>query len=141
MTKVYILGNPLINKDRLPVKIIPYLRKELPQYSFIHLDPTEGIPVLENKRLILIDTVEGIKKVTLYSKFDNFSASPRFSAHDFDLTTEIPLLMKLGKIKKVYIIGIPPNYSKDKALIEVKKMLSTLLEESERRSSYKDHMP
>lgn len=125
-TKIYLLGNQIVKKDSLPVKLIPYLQKELPDFSFIRIDPTEGIPTPENKTLILIDTVIGIKKVTLYKSLADFLPSPRFSAHDFDLTTEIPLLMKLGKIKKVTIIGIPQKYSQEKALKEVKFLLSSI---------------
>lgn len=120
---VYVLGNPILEKDKLPLKLITHLKKELSEYSFIHLDPTESIQIPENKILILIDTVIGIKKVTLYEKFSDFHSSPRFSAHDFDLTTEIPLLMKLGKIKKVIIIGVPENLNIQKAVKEIKKIL------------------
>lgn len=126
MRNVYVLGNPVVKKDRLPVGLISDLQKEIPDYSFTHLDPTEGIPTPKNKTLILIDTVVGIKKVTLYKSLNEFIPSPRFSAHDFDLTTEIPLLIKLGKIKKVTIVGIPQNYSQEKALKEVKILLSSI---------------
>ncbi len=123
---IYILGNSVVRKDRSPVNLIPYLQKESPEFSFIHIDPTEGIPIPKNKILILIDTIIGIKKVTLYEKFSDFLPSPRVSAHDFDLTTEIPLLIKLGKIKKVIIIGVPQNLNLQKAIKEIKKTLLSI---------------
>jgi len=106
---VYVLGNPLVLKDCLPFKLLPHLRKKIPGFNFIHLDPTEEIDLGKNGELIFLDTVIGIKKVTKFNSLNHWTLSPRVSPHDYDLPLQLGLLAKLKKISKVTIIGIPEN--------------------------------
>lgn len=124
--KIYVLGNPNFEQDSLPVRLLPQLRKILPQFEFQHLDPTENLP--EREHLILIDTILGIKEVrTLTEKdFDRIQQSPRYSLHDFDLGFQLKLMKKLNKIKKITIIGVPDQGNEKEILKKVKKSLSTL---------------
>lgn len=102
---VYILGNPLVASETLMFKLIPKLQKRFPQLSFVHLDPTEEIP--KEEELIFIDVVIGISKVRTFNDLKDFVLSPRVSPHDFDLPLSLGLGQKMGKIKRVTIIGIP----------------------------------
>lgn len=120
--KVYVLGNPVETADNAAVRLIPELKKKFPHLNFIRFDPTEEFP-LNNKDLIIIDTVIGIKKVTKVEGLDNFSLSPRNSVHDYDLPLTLGILKKLGRIKKVTIIGIPSKVKLSEILKEVKKYL------------------
>jgi hypothetical protein len=122
--KVYVLGNPLEQKDSLPLKILPRLKKQFPKIDFQHLDPTENFPEEEN--LILIDTIVGIDKVCVLGlgDLDKVELSPQCSLHDFDLGFQLKLMKKLGKLKDVKIIGIPANYDEKKAIEEIKLFLS-----------------
>ncbi len=124
---VYYLGNPTLSQDNLPLKIIPVLKRKLPSYDFIHLDPTEEFnPKDEN--LVIIDTVIGIKEVICFNDLNHWSVSPRVTAHDFDLPVSLGLLQKLGKLKKITIIGIPPEGVKKKVLEEILKYMSKLMD-------------
>jgi hypothetical protein len=105
---VYFLGNELEKKDRMPLLIIHELRKTFPQISFVHLDPTEDFIHLEHEKVIIIDTVINIEKTTVFTELHMWSHSPHFSVHDFDLPVSLGILHKLGKIKSITIIGIPP---------------------------------
>jgi Ni,Fe-hydrogenase maturation factor len=122
---IYILGNPNFEQDSLPVKLLPKLQKVLPQFQFIHLDPTENLP--EQEHLILIDTILDIAEVKLFNEKDleKIQSSPAYSLHDFDLGFQLKLMKKLNKIQKVTIIGVPPEGDENKILIQIKKALIT----------------
>lgn len=122
---VYILGNPLVDIDNLPIKLLPELQKHCPNFSFVSFDPTEDLSI-NNETLIFIDTVLGINKVVKFNDLNYFSLSPRVTTHDFDLSISLKLLQKLGKIKKVAIIGIPEKGNQKKILKEIKNLLKSI---------------
>ena len=117
--KVYILGNPLLKSDNLPLNLLPALIKKCPEIKFEILDPTEGLTLDKTRNLIFIDTVLGINKVTIFDRITDFSISPRVSTHDYDLPLDLTLLIKLKKIKKVTIIGLPSEASQKQIIKDV----------------------
>ena len=123
MKKIYCLGNPLLDKDRLVLKIMPNLRKRFPRFNFAYFDPTEG--EIENQA-IFIDTVVGIKKVRTFYDLKNFKFSPRNSVHDFDLPVFLALMLKMKKINSFMIIGVPEKYSIKKAAMEVGEIIKRI---------------
>jgi len=123
---VYVLGNPVVPSDGLPLKIVSKLQKRLPKFSFVHFDPTEEINLETQQELILIDTVIGIKQVTKFDNLEKFLLSPRVSAHDFDLSVSLRLLEKLGKIKKVTIIGMPTKGKLPAIISQVENILKSI---------------
>jgi Ni,Fe-hydrogenase maturation factor len=115
--KIYVAGNKLVEEDNLPLRILPLLRKEFPDTIFEELDPSENLPAED---LIIVDTVAGIKDVELFSSLDSFSSNKIYSPHDYDLFFELKLNEKLGKLKKIKIIGIPPSLKEAEAFERVK---------------------
>ena len=79
--------------------------------SFIFVKPNEDIPFMNERYVVLLDTVQGIQDVSLIEgdRIDELSLSPRGSVHDFDLTFQLRYLKKLNKLEKVTIIGIPQD--------------------------------
>ena len=124
--KVFVFGNPDLDFDSFPLRILPELKKRLPEIDFEIKDPNEEWGVSESE-LIIIDTVVGIDKPTVFENLENFSAPPRVSAHDFDAYTNLKYLQKLGKIKKIKIIGLPSMISKNVAIEFAIKILSNSL--------------
>lgn len=120
---VYVLGNPIESLDRAAVSLIPKLKKFFPRINFIHFDPTEELPIGLVKNIIIIDTVIGIEKVMKFDDLNRWKLSPRVTVHDYDLPLSLGILKKLGKIKKVSIIGIPPKEKATKILGDLKKYL------------------
>lgn len=120
---IYLLGNPLVEEDSLPVEFLPKLKSQFPNINFQIIDPTENFP--EEDNLILIDTIINIKKVSILTKKDlsKIQTSPNYSLHDFDLAMQLKLMQKLGKLKKLTIIGIPPSYDKIHTLEEIEKII------------------
>ncbi len=124
--QISIFGNPDLDKDNLPVQILPELKKIFPQVSFAHLDPYE-FDLPPDNPWIIIDTVQGLKKVSLLKPEQIRTAVSRTTLHDFDLTWQLQLIQKVKKNIAIHIIGIPMGYDKDKALKETAAILSTLL--------------
>lgn len=126
MNTVYYCGNELVSEDRAVVRLIPKLQETFPEYAFIHLDPTEGIP--EDSTLVILDTVIGIEEVTVFDSLYRFTVPPRFTVHDYDLLHDLQILVKLRKIESFYVIGVPANINDTHVanIIEVVKHVSSI---------------
>ncbi len=112
MKTIYIFGNILLDFDNTPIKLIPELQKEFPDINFVHQDPNENIHP-ENKKLFIIDTIEGIDEVKLLDDINKIELSPSCSMHDFDLGFNLKLLQKIGLLNSVLIFGVPMKPDKD----------------------------
>lgn len=125
MKTVYVAGNPLVKEDSIPLCILPRLKINFPQLKFCELEPTDELP--EERELIIIDTVIGIKKVRVISDIDKIETGKRYSLHDFDLGFNLKLLKKAGRIDSVTIICIPAGISEEKAYDGAAEILRKLL--------------
>ncbi len=103
--KIYVFGNPLLRKDSIAIKIARKLAKKFPEIEFKEFDVVEDLEEIDT--LYLMDVVKGLKKVKIIENFDFIETKKIFSLHDYDLSYEVKLLKKIGKIKKVFLIGIP----------------------------------
>jgi hypothetical protein len=120
---IYVFGNPDLPEDALPIRILPKLRREFPDFSFEVKEPNEEWDPPEE--LVVIDTAIGIKEVTVFPDLSKFTPAPRITMHDFDALANLRLLVKLGKIKKVTVIGIPPTISESDAVNTITRILSS----------------
>ena len=116
------MGNPDLPQDSLPLRLRPQLVKEFPRINFVIQDPLEEWPVKD--RLIIIDTVEGLNEVRVFTSLDDFGATPLVTMHDFDLKNELSLRAKLWKLPPFVIIGLPPQLSAAEAIRQLKPVLS-----------------
>ena len=121
---IFLFGNSELAMDSLPLKIAPRLRKEFPFISFEIMDPNEEWNVPED--LVVIDTVVGIKEVKIFDDLDEFAGSPQMTMHDFDALANLKYHKKLGKLKKVTIIGVSPELNEKKAIEDVSKRIKSL---------------
>jgi len=119
---VHVFGNPDIAMDALPLRILPKLRAQFPEISFATLDPNEEWDIPDP--FVVIDTVVGLTDVHLFKSLDEFSTAPTVSVHDFDALFNLRYLAKLGKLKGVRIIGIPPEMDETKALADTTNILT-----------------
>jgi len=119
---IWLLGNPDLPQDSLPLRLRPQLVKEFPRINFVIQDPLEEWPVKD--KLIIIDTVEGLNEVRVFTSLDDFGATPLVTMHDFDLKNELSLRAKLGKLPPFVIIGLPPQLSAAEAIRQLKPVLS-----------------
>jgi Ni,Fe-hydrogenase maturation factor len=118
---VFVFGNPDLPADSLPLRILPALKKRCPGVIFKVQDPNEEWEVPEE--LIVIDTVLGVDEVKVFDDLEDFANTPRVSLHDFDAVTNLRYLRKLGKVRKIKIIGLPPTISEKEALDSIAPIL------------------
>lgn len=115
--EVWVFGNPDLKRDALPIKLLPQLKKHFPQINFVVQDPNEEwhLP----KKLYIIDTVQGLTQVKVFTSLDDFTQPPAITMHDFDLGMQLGLLKKIGQLPPVVIFGIPMKISPADALREL----------------------
>lgn len=107
--------------DSLPVQLVPKLQELFPDIAFTVLDPNEEWDV--ERDMVIIDTVVGIEKVTVFESLEAFSKTPRVTCHDFDAYTNLQFLKKLGTIDSTYIIGMPVGIPEDRLIPELNEAI------------------
>jgi hypothetical protein len=120
-SQVWLFGNIDFEPDKLPLKIEPKLTAAFPEINFIIKDPNEEWDLPD--KLIIIDTVFGLKEITTFESLDDFGDSPRVTMHDFDLLTNLKWLAKLKKLPPFLIIGVPPTISEPVAIKQIRELL------------------
>jgi hypothetical protein len=121
MKTIFVFGNPELPMDSLPLKILPELQRAFPTISFEVKDPNEEWDV--PPELTVIDTVLGPKEVTVFNDLDEFIGAPQMTMHDFDALANLKYMKKLGKLKKIRIIGVPPDMDEKGAVEAVCKII------------------
>jgi Ni,Fe-hydrogenase maturation factor len=110
---VYVFGNEDVPGDNISFKIVKKLKDKLKQINFIIVKPNEDLPFAgEKKRVVILDTVEGLEKITEITDIDKFVLPPRSTVHDFDLSFQLKYLKKIGHLGEVHIIGLPMQEEK-----------------------------
>lgn len=124
---IYIFGNPLLRNDSLPIKWKGRLQELFPKIIFETADVNLNFPGIENRNIVVLDTVIGIDKPMILG-LDDFQKNKKspVSPHDYDLLMHLLLLKKLKKIDTVKIIGIPNNEDK-KTFDKLVKLISVNL--------------
>jgi hypothetical protein len=122
MKKIFLIGNLLVDEDSMPLKLKPMLQKEFPRIEFLEFDPTENFPE-ESDEICMIDSVKGINEPRIFTDIDEFIIKKRVSMHDFDLSWEMKLLKKTGRLKKIFIIGIPQTGDNNKIFEQIKPFI------------------
>jgi Ni,Fe-hydrogenase maturation factor len=107
--KVYVFGNAYIAGDGRAVQLARELEGDIEGISFVFVAPNEDLPFVDEGHVVILDTVQGIKEVTLLEGdiTDRLILSPRGSVHDFDLAFQLRYLKKLNRLGEVTIIGVP----------------------------------
>jgi hypothetical protein len=77
--------------------------------SFVFVKSNEDVPFVNERHVVILDTVQGLQDVTLDEgdRIDGLTLFPRGSVHDFDLAFQLRYLKKLNKPGEVTIIGLP----------------------------------
>lgn len=113
--KVFVFGNPDSLNDKISFQIVEKLKENLGDIEFITVNPNEDLPFADEKDVVIIDAIQGIQKVKVFSEkdVDKIVLSPRSTVHDYDLGFQLRYLKKLGRLTKVTIIGLPMDKALD----------------------------
>ena len=115
----------MVRKDSLPIRLIGRLRSLFPDIDFVEFDPNENLEK-EGRNPTIIDTIEGIDHVVLFTSIEKIKTQRIYSMHDYDLGYNLKLLKKLGYIDSVKIIGVPMKMKEADALKELSAAISNL---------------
>jgi hypothetical protein len=63
--KVYVFGNEDVPEDRRAIEVAGKLVDTLENVSFIPVKPNEDVPFADERRVVVLDTVQGMRDVTL----------------------------------------------------------------------------
>jgi hypothetical protein len=117
---VYLFGNEYVAEDKRAVEVARELEDTIEGISFVFVSPNEDVPFVDEPRVVILDTVQGLQNVAVVggNGVDGLLLSPRGSVHDFDLAFQLRYLKKLGKLGEVTVIGIPQKGEVDHLLIK-----------------------
>ncbi len=122
MTKTIIFFGSEVSGDDTAFKVMELLKgkvkAKLVKCESVHDMPDEG-------EVTIVDVVEGIKNVQLFTDIDDFSRVKSVSVHDLDLCTHLKIMKEMDWPLKVNIIGVPSGMKPDKAVPEVRKLISS----------------
>ena len=106
--KIYVFGNQDSEGDSIAIKAAEFLDGKIKGINFQKIKPNDDLPVTE-KNPVIIDAVSGIEEITIIDEnsLEKLISPPKSTVHDYDLGFQLKYLMKLGKLKKVTIIGLP----------------------------------
>jgi Ni,Fe-hydrogenase maturation factor len=107
--RVYVFGNEYVAEDRRAIEVARELEGTLDGISFVFVDPNADLPFMDEKHVVILDSVQGARSVVLLEGdgIDELSLPPRGSVHDFDLAFQLRYLKKLGRVGSVTIVGVP----------------------------------
>lgn len=106
---VYIFGNEDLSFDNQAIKVAEKLNGLIDGCDFINIKPNQDLPFVDEKDVVIMDTVEGIEDIKIIEDEDlkNITLAGKTSTHDFDLGFQLKYLKKIGKLGKITIIGLP----------------------------------
>jgi Ni,Fe-hydrogenase maturation factor len=109
--KVYVFGNTDAPQDGRAIEVAERLESTLEDVSFVFVGPNEDVPFADERRVVILDAVSGIRDVVLIpdGEIDGFVLSPRATVHDFDLAFQLKYLRKIGRLGEVAVIGVPQD--------------------------------
>jgi Ni,Fe-hydrogenase maturation factor len=118
--KIYVFGNAYVAGDGRAVQLARELEGDIEGISFVFVKPNEDLPFVDERHVVILDTVQGIKEVTLLEGdiIDRLILGPLGSVHDFDLAYQLRYLKKLNRLGKVTIIGVPQEGDVDQLRIQ-----------------------
>ena len=118
--KIYVFGNEYVAEDKRAIEVARELEGAIEDISFVFVRPNEDVPFVNERQVVILDTVQGIQGVALIEgdRIGGLTLSPRGSVHDFDLAFQLRYLKKLGKLGEVTIIGIPQEGEVDHLRIQ-----------------------
>jgi hypothetical protein len=60
--QVYVFGNEDVREDRKAIDVAERLRGTAGDLSFVFVKPNEDVPFADERRVVILDTVSGIRE-------------------------------------------------------------------------------
>ena len=118
--KVYCFGNEFLKEDSLAKGLADEI--QIDGIEFVKCNSPDDV-LDETDEIVILDAVEGINKIIIINDLNQLKTDKLMSLHNFDLSFFLKLMEKIGKIKKIKIIGIPMKGDKEKIKQQVIRMI------------------
>ena len=66
--KVYVFGNEYVVGDKRAIEVAKELDDSVEGISFVFVRPNEDLPFVDERHVVILDTVQGIQDVTLLER-------------------------------------------------------------------------
>ncbi|MEW6035105.1 MAG: hypothetical protein AB1529_00690 [Candidatus Micrarchaeota archaeon] len=99
------------------------LRKRFPDVGFRKFDISQELDE-ESRRLVVIDTMKGIDRVTLLDDPGRLSPGKALEGSGSMMTLRI--LLRIGSLDSVKVIAVPEGYPQDDAFSEICAIIESL---------------
>lgn len=117
---VYVFGNVDVPEDNFTFAVADKLKNMIREIKFVKVKPNEDLPFVGEKRVVILDAIEGIDKVAELKNadLDKLVLSKSLTVHDFDLGFQLKYLQKIGKLGEVTIVGLPMKEKVDYSRVQ-----------------------
>jgi Ni,Fe-hydrogenase maturation factor len=117
---VYVFGNEYVAENKRAIEVARALEGAIAGISFVFVSPNEDILFVNERHVVILDTVEGLQDVVLVEedRIDGLILSPRGSMHEFNLAFQLRYLKKLNMLGEVTITSIPQEGEVDHLSIQ-----------------------
>ncbi len=127
--KITVFGNPDLEIDNLPIRLLPKLREAFPGIEFETEDPNNlDLPdVAPGEEWVIMDAVAGIKDVCWLPVDDIATPTAHLTAHDYDLASYLLLAKKALGALPIRILGIPMEMEERRAERDIRQFLEEII--------------
>lgn len=126
-TVILVFGSEVIKSDNLALNLYDELREEFSHLEFVKcFNPEDLYDYLEYDQIYILDVIEGIDDVQMIKDLNLIKEKKLYTIHDLDLGFTLKLMKKLGKSKKIKVIGIPMKMEKKKAKQKVEEIIELI---------------
>ncbi|MEI6462877.1 MAG: hypothetical protein WCO33_04415 [bacterium] len=123
---IYVFGNKDYEVDNIALRLLPILSVKLVDVEFQTLESLDELTEFPSP-IYIMDSALGIRSVIVTDKIEALEKPKSLSLHDFDLSWNLKLLKKLGKINEVKIIAIPSSLDMYTAMNETEEVIKKIL--------------
>jgi hypothetical protein len=63
--RIYVFGNEYVAEDKRAIEVARELEDAIEDISFVFVKPNEDVPFVNERNVVILDTVQGIQDVVL----------------------------------------------------------------------------
>lgn len=105
MRKIFVFGNEYFPGDEVAKGLL--VAEDLPG-GFELIDCDDPLEILDEQgEVLILDTVKGLREVSLLEDLSVLENSDSSTCHDLDLGFYLSLLRETGDVRNFVIIGLP----------------------------------
>ena len=114
--------------------MVPELAKKFPEIEFRVEDPSEGLKPPDEGWWVILDVAKptspkataGQGEIMVFEDLNKLVTEKRVSLHDYDVSMELKLLKRIGKVNKLKIVAVPMEMGTKEAFRKIVRILEEI---------------